>query len=444
MRLQISAPFVLAALAALVPDLAAASSHREAPSISFDPAADNTDLYAWVTPGTHDKLHIVANWIPLEEPSGGPNFHMFSDDVRYEIHLARGDTLTDHVAYYIEFSTTKPAFQKPDDLGAGLINGKEFFIQLTGVSQTYKVTRVDSKGAKTVVAENIQVAPANIGPRTDAVLKNGGYTDAYAASFIKGTNEGGRVWAGPRDDGFYVDLGGVFDLANLRAAGTAQDGVSGFNTHAISLEIPVAKLGAGTGKNGIFGVWSASSRRKVSLRHFNGKSEDYGPWVQVSRLGIPLINEVIIGYQDKDKFNATHPANDVANFGAYVLNPVIVRDADAVGIYEALGVDPAPFKSGRTDILDVLTLGSAVAFGDMLRVDVTKDSGFPNGRPIPGPAANKEGADVTDVLMSVVLSKGMLTLGDGVDYNDKDFLKEMPWLPLPHVGYDGGHGKPTP
>lgn len=446
-------PVVLAAACAgLLSATAGASSHREAPSMAYDPSADNTDLYAWVTPGTHDKLNIVANWIPLEEPSGGPNFNEFSDDVRYEIYVMRGAQNVEVLSYYIEFTTSEPVYTNPGDLGAGLINGKEFFAQLSGQTRTYTVTKVEATGKKTVIAKDVPVAPNNIGPRTSSVVYGKPYDDAFAASFITKTSDGGRVWAGPRDDGFYVDLGGAFDLANLRTKGAAQDGVAGFNTHAIALEIPTGivsadgKVPKAPSTNSIIGVWSASSRRKVTIRRFGGNSRSYGPWVQVSRLGHPLVNEVVIGIQDKDKYNATHPADDVANFGAYVLNPVIVRDAKAVGIYDALGQDYNLFKDNRTDILDILNLGNKeITFADVLRVDLAKDSAYPNGRPlVGGKAANQEQADVTDVLLSVILAKGMLTIADGVDYNDKNFLKDMPWLPLPHAGFDGGHGKPTP
>jgi hypothetical protein len=145
----------------------------------------------------------------------------------------------------------------------------------------------------------------------------------------------------------------------------------------------------------------------------------------------------------------------VQNFGAYFLNPVIVRDAEAVGIYAALGVDPTPFKSNRTDILDVINLKDIPsagahsiplsATGDVLRVDLAADSGFPNGRPIPGGARpDQEQADVTDVLLSLILAGLQLPISDGVDYNDRPFLSQMPFLPLPHRGFDQGHGTTTP
>lgn len=457
-----------AAALAVLAQPAFASSHREAPAIANDPAADNTDLWAWVKSGSHDRLYVVAAWNPLEEPAGGPNFHKFSDDVLYEVHIARGASLKDAVTYQFRFKTTPTPHVDPADLKAPLGGGKEFFAQLSGQTQTMDVYRIDAgdDDAK-LIARDVPVAPINYGPRTQTVLSSLGalssptYDDAFAATFLKPTSEGGQVWAGPRDDGFYVDLGGIFDLANLRAKGVAQDGVAGFNCHAIALEIPTTALtgngkapGNKPGNDTTLGVWTSSSRRQVTVLHHNGTTSTLGPWVQVSRLGLPLINEAVIGIQDKDRYNRTRPYTDVANFGAYFLNPVIVRDAEAVGIYKALGVDPTPFKSNRLDIIDTINLTNIpskgahsfdlAATGDVLRVDMAVDSGFPNGRPIPGARPNQEQADVTDVLLSVLLSKGLVNVSDGVDYNDVNYLADMPFLPLPHRGWDGGHGKPTP
>ncbi len=450
--------------------IAEASSHREAPLIAEDPSADNTDLYAWVTPGTHDKLYIVANFSPLEEPSGGPNFHKFSDDVRYEIHIGRGNhSLRDVYTYYFHFNTSRIGRVDPADLAAPVGGGKEFFSQLSGQQQTYRVFK-KSRANREWVARDVPVAPTNIGPRTFGLVQKGNspsttYDDAYAAEFITdmGTNGAeGRVWAGPRDDGFYVDLGGVFDLANLRPKGTAQDGVAGFNTHSIVLEIPTdiltasfAPPGNTPGDDTTLHIWASASRRQVSVLRNNGRKSNFGGWRRVSRIGLPLVNEAVIGLQDKDKYNRSHPYRDVRNFGAYFLNPIIVRDAEAVGIYAALGVDPTPFKSNRTDILDVINLKDIPSAGahnvplsataDVLRIDMATDSGFPNGRPIPGGVRpDQEQADVTDVLLSLFLAGLQLPISDGVDYNDKDFLTEMPFLPLPHRGYDQGHGIATP
>jgi hypothetical protein len=448
---------------------ARASSHREAPLIAEDPAADNTDVYAWVAPGTHDKLYIVANWIPLEEPAGGPNFHKFSDDVRYEIHIGRGPYHLYSVAdYNIHFHTEQIQNVDVADLTLPPGGGKEFFSQLSGQQQFFTVYK-DMPGGSQIIARNVPVAPLNIGPRTFGLVTKGDapqteYDDAFAARFIHDMGAEGRVWAGPRDDGFYVDLGGVFDLANLRPKGAAQDGVSGFNVHSIVLEIPTTLLtedgnppGNTPSNFSTLNIWASSSRKQVTVRQrgFYGDPIVFGPHIQVSRLGLPLVNEALIGLQDKDKFNRTHPAFDVPLFGAYFLNPVVVRDAEAVGIYAALGVDPTPFKSNRLDIIDIINLKNIPstgahsfgleATGDVLRVDMATDSGFPNGRPLVGGAQpNQEQADVTDVLLSVILAGGALNISDGVDYNDKPFLAEMPFLPRPHRGFDEGHGLPTP
>jgi len=469
----------LALGATAVPMTAHASSHREAPAIAFDPAADNTDLWAWVKPGSHDTLYIVAAYNPLEQPSGGPNFHSFSDDVLYEVHINRGGaSLEDVVTYQIRFQTAAPARVDVADQNAPPGGGKEFFLQLAAGAgggfpvQTYTVTKVEAGKKPVVIAQNVKVAPPNVGQRTfDIVTKaqygstEASYNNAFAASFITNLGQGGaegKVWAGPRDDGFYVDLGGIFDLAGLRAKGTAQDGVAGFNCHAIALEIPTTKLTANGQLPGntpsdatTIGVWASASRRKVTVLRNNGKSDDYGPWVQVSRLGLPLVNEALIGLQDKDKFNRTHPKNDATNFAAYFLNPILVRDAEFAGFYAGTGPlagISAP-KTNRTDILDIINLKNIPStgahnlqtVGDVLRVDLATDSGFPNGRPIAGGSTpNREQADVTNVLLSVILTKGAAAISDGVDYNDRDFLPGTPWLALPWAGDKEGHGKTTP
>ena len=458
------------ALVALVPTAAMASSHREAPAISNDPAADNTDLYAWVAPTTHDKLIVLANYIPLEEPSGGPNFHSFSDDVRYEVHFYKGDDIHhEFVTYQIEFNTSHAARGNAGDPAAGVIgSGLNFFSQISGDAQTYTVKRIAANGQKTTLIQNAPVAPANIGPRTDAVayqaISSGFvYDDAHiAASFIKNTSDGGRVFCGPRDDGFYVDLGGVFDLANLRPNGTAQDGVAGYNTHTIALEIPMSVFFATTpttsSNNSVISVWASASRRKVSVLKNNGEVETSGPFVQVSRLGLPLINEAVIGLQDKDRWNALEPKDDVPKFGGYFLNPVIVRDAQAVGI---LGADISAVDRNRTDILDVIGLKATnppinlTDAGDVLRLDVSHDSAFPNGRALQGAndvfghpmGADQEKGDVTDIEVSLLLTKNpdpvSTGISDGVQHNDKPFLATFPFLALPWRGFDQGHGKTT-
>ena len=457
---MISQTLASAAAAALLcsTGVALASSHREAPAISQDPAADNTDLYAWVD-RDGGNLVVVANYNPLNEPAGGPNFHSFSSSVLYEVNVARGpDSLRPVFTYQFEFRSPRPERVDAGDLDGPLVGGHQFFRQLSGQEQVLTVHRVEHEtGRRRRMGARMPVAPPNIGPRTQAVLFEGApYDDAFAARFIHDLDGGGRVFAGPRDDGFYVDLGGVFDLANLRPRGEAQDGVAGFNTMSIAIEIPLHALTAdgempalAPSAENTLGIWATASRRKTTIRRNNGRVRSFGPWVQVSRLGLPLVNEVLIGIQDKDKFNASRPWQDLRRFAAYFLNPVVVRDAEAVGIYAALEVDPTPFKSDRTDIINIISLNDGTrqinTVGDVLRVDIGTESAFPNGRPIPGGALpHQEQADVTDVLMTVILAGGALPLGDNVDYNDKPFLDEFPFLALPHRGFDEGHGVPTP
>jgi hypothetical protein len=449
--------------------MAAASSHREAPAIGFDPAADNTDVWAWVNDGAHDKMTIVTSYNPLEEPSGGPNYNEFSDDVLYEIHITRGNkSLQDAFTYQIQFSSTDIQRVDVADLKAPLGGGKEFFSQLSGRKQTYWLTKLTHDGTggvkREVLGQGLPVAPVNIGPNTNKIVyQTAKYDAAFMGKFINPlgfAGNQGKVWAGQTDDGFYVNIGRIFDLANL-LGGTAQDNVAGYNNHSIAIEIPTTQLTvdgqapkAGASDENTVGVWASASRRQVRILQRGGGESNFGSWVQVSRLGLPLINEAVIGLQDKDKYNRTKPAMDVTNFGAYFLNPIVVRDAEAVGIYKALGVPQSTvdaLKSNRLDIIDTINLKASghniplTATGDVLRVDLGLDSRFPNGRPIPyGAAPNKEQADVTDVLLSVLLSKGTVAVSDGAQSNDVAFQKEFPYLGVPHEGFGDAHGKSAP
>jgi hypothetical protein len=464
--------------------IAAASSHREAPAIAEDPSADNTDVYAWVQ---GQNLIIIANYIPLEEPAGGPNFHKFSDDVLYEIHLARGGSdLKDALTYQFRFRTTpiqrmNPAADPPIPAPAG---GLEFFSQLSGQSQSYTVTRIQGNNTQ-VLAQNVRVAPPNIGPRTNAVAYTIPDGTSYEQFFVDnaGTtvitslgNGQGRVFAGPRDDGFYVDLGGVFDLAGLRSLlGNPVDNVAKYNTHTIALEIPLTvanggnPITPGASNEQTVGIWASASRRQVRILRKNGDDDHVGPWRQVSRLGLPLINEAVIGLQDKDKYNRTKPQNDLSNFGAYILNPIIVRDAEAVGFYGAGGplepcIPPGGLAELKQNRLDIVTLAiqlqnvpaagdhtgaEAITWiGDVLAVDLGVASGFPNGRPIL-PGTNTEQADVTDVELGLLLCKNNPAvfggvIPDGASSNDATFKNAFPFLASPWEGFANGHGTPAP
>jgi len=285
----------------------------------------------------------------------------------------------------------------------------------------------------------------------------------------------GRAWAGTRDDGFYLDEKGIFDIINLAGLTTiggrktpGEDVFAGFNLNVIALEVPTSRL-TGTGKlpahNGkpgddtLLGVWASASRRKVRVLHRNGEPTQDGPWVQVGREGLPLIDAGMIGVQDQSKYLRTTPLTDVANFAPYFLSPILVRDVEALGIYGALGLDQATIaklKSNRVDILQTINLDNiptpgahhvpiaAGKTGDVLRIDIATDSQFPNGRQIPGKFPNAEQVDVSDVLIGLIVTGTPGSVGDGVNHNDKNYLTEFPWLALPWQGLNEGHGATAP
>ncbi len=496
-----------------------ASSHREALAILNDPCVDNTDVYAWVTPGSHDKMYLIAGYNGVHEPGQGNQQTRLCDDVLYEFHVARGvGDLDDKVTYQIEFNSTPPTRVDPADLSLPPGGGKELLIQLSGMQQTYNVTKIehspswhgkkhgndddfdddddDFNAIRTVIGRNLPVTPPNIGPQTDRLAyglgtfqpyqQNGDpasrevglYDDKFAASFIRPLGpfgSEGRAWAGTRDDGFYLDEKGIFDIINLAGLGgiggrrsPGEDVFAGFNLNVIALEIPTNKV-TGTGKypahNGhpgddtLLGVWASASRRKVKVLHRNGDPTEDGPWIQVGREGLPLIDAGVIGVQDQSKYLRTTPVTDVANFAPYFLNPILVRDAEALGIYSALGLPQATvntLKSNRIDILQTINLDNipspgahhvpiaAGKTGDVLRLDIATDSQFPNGRMIPGKFPNAEQVDVSDALISLIVTGGTIKVGDGVNHNDKNYLTEFPWLALPWQGLNEGHGAPAP
>jgi len=502
-----------------VTSLAQASSHREAPAIAADPAADSTDLYAWVCDqGTAKALCIVANYIPLELPEGGPNYHKFSDDVLYQIHITGNDRsgkpdLSDNLTVDVRFKTATTPRVAADDKTAGPGGGKEFFAQLAGsFDQTADVTiRRPGEGSGERVFQRVKVAPPNIGQRTATfAYKNPSYEE-FAKGFVTTSDRGYRFFAGPRDDAFYVNLAQIFDLGAFVGLNTlggqpfrsraydvdptqtgtfantdktkAPDGVAGFNVHSIALAIPLtelapkgqeasfaAALAAGVPSNAtMLGVWTSASRRasrtlcapnQAGTRSCPSGYQECGPWRQVSRLGLPLINEVVIGVQDKDKYSRTTPANDVNNFGAYFLNPILVRDVEAIGGYAQLGVATVPdsLKYGRVDILQVINLDNIPSAGahsveiangrtgDVLRVDVAVPSAFPNGRPLSGPAvASGKEEDVTDIELSLILTQLKTPVTDYVSGpgDGRKLLSYFPYLGTPFAGDVEGKGRPA-
>jgi Domain of unknown function (DUF4331) len=389
------------------------SSHREAPEISKDPVADSTDLYAFVSPDRPDTVTIIANYIPLQLPSGGPNFFEFGDDVLYEIKVSNSGKAHADVTYQFRFHTVV------SDPGTFLYNTG----QITSLSspnwnrkQFYSVTRVENGNSK-VLAADLSCPPCNVGTHS---IPNIATLDAEATHALPG---GGFVFCGQRLDPFYVDLGSIFDLGDLRPfqgdfliAGSAQPGVNalaGFNVHTIAIQVPITELTNGGARpssaaasDATIGVWTTASRQKSTIIGSSGQSST-GPYVQVSRLGNPLINEVIIPMGEKDYWNTQAPSGD-SQFAKYFANP---------GLAELLPVlYPPAFPNlkalnaagtARADLEAILLTGlpAGVVAGfqnytgstqaDMLRLNVAiapsskpnilgliggDAAGFPNGR----------------------------------------------------------------
>ena len=449
-KLSILAALVAAAIA--VP-LSIGSSHREAPNIMLDPTADNTDVYAFTAKDAPGALTVVANWIPGEVPANGPNFFRFDDRARYYIHTDNDGDGKPDVSYRFQFKTK--------------VNPKSYLQAFPGVEsisdpklyqrQRYSIHREVHRGSRTTtkrIAKNLPVAPSYAGPKTFPNY------DKVANGAIRSIAGGGKVFAGQREDPFFVDLGAVFDAANLRQAtgneGAGKDDLSGFSIHSIVLQIPegqVTKNGkpvsSEKAKNAVVGVWSTTERRKLEVTNarFDSNKGSRGGWVQVSRLGNPLVNEVVIPAGDKDKFNRTTPDNDLKNFGKYVLEP------ELAAVLNALFDINAPEKD-RTDIVQALLQGLPglnQQRKNPLPIDTLKlnlgtppaatenrfgviggdNAGFPNGRRL--------GDDVVDIELQVVagfLKGNMVPLGDGVDRNDRDFLTTFPYLASPTSGFD--------
>jgi hypothetical protein len=399
-----------------------ASSHREAPAIAEDQFADNTDVYAFISPENPDNLVIVANYVPLLIPHSGPNFYRFSDNVAYDIHIDNdGDARSDYILRFT-FRTR--------------VRNGDTFLYNTGtvaslddpnlnVRQTYDVELLNSRG-RTIedLARGVPVAPWHVGDRT---FPEGSYEDV-ALQAVEDNPAGFRFFAGPRDEPFFVDLR-VFDLLGVGGF-PSTDGV---NVMSIVAEIPIAEIAA-SGKRPtassperrrVIGVHATASRRMKRILHDNQPERNRGRFVQVSRLGLPLVNEVLIPLKDKDRFNRARPDRDVANFGAHILFPELPGLLSAV-----LGAGCAETPAeGRLDLVGLLS-PSGTDPADLLRIDVTAgqtfaDSSFPNGRWLED--------DVTDILLTVLCNNGG-ALGDGVDANDLPFTLTFPYLASPHSG----------
>jgi hypothetical protein len=454
------------------PSSGTASSHREAPLIADDPAADNTDVYAFVSPDKASTVTLVANYIPFEDPAGGPNYFKFDPTVVYALHVDNDGDAKEDVSYEFRFETT---VTNPNTFlyNTGQIGSDGNDPDLS-VKQTYSVTRVTGRGTRNseVIGRDLVVPPANIGPRSNPTY------DPYAG--VQSIGPDRQVFAGPRDDPFFVDLGSIFDLGGLRpfnafhriqppsTAEAGQDGLRNYNVHTIALQVPKSDLVKAPNANGILGVYASASRPKIRILRGDGTIDANGPQVQVSRLGNPLVNEVIIPLGQKDRWNASDPADD-KQFERYYVKPELaglvnflypaLPDTDTDNRQDLVAVlltgvklpDGSPFTFTGDTRADLLRLNTAVpptTMPNRLGVLAGDLQGFPNGRRLAD--------DVTDIELRAVacgygtVLNGLLglcnrppndTISDGesetseANRNENAFLPKFPYVAAPNQGY---------
>jgi hypothetical protein len=357
------AKFLSATLLFAVSGLPAlASSHSEAPLISMDRFADNTDTYAFrsVEPGREGFVTLIGNWIPFQEPSGGPQFYRFDDTVLYEFKIDNtGDGLED-ITYQFQFTTQ--TVRGNTVLGMSTLNQDAIINSLTDPDynqfQTYTVRRIDRQSGRRgrLVASGLRTPPSNIGPRTTP-----NYEQNLGQPAVYNLPGGGKVFAGQRDEYFYIDVGGVFDTVNLRSIGAngGVDSTKGFNISTIAIEVPIQDLtrnravpSGPTDPNAVVGVWATSSRRTLRVINPNGTRFNEGPFVQISRLGNPLVNELVIPLELKDAFNSLSPQFDAVAAPA-VLDPELARLLQAIF---GINIPPPP----RNDLVSIFATGIPV------------------------------------------------------------------------------------
>jgi hypothetical protein len=445
------------------------SSHREAPRIMLDPSADNTDVYAFVAPDAPGKLTVVANWVPLESPAGGPYFGKLDPEAQYYVKIDNTGDGVEDVAYRWAFHNT---FRNPKSFlyavpPVNSINDPNLnFVQ--SYDLYYERYRAGREVSSRQIAHNIPVAPDNVGPKT---MPNYANVSSGAVRTLKG---GGKTFVGPVDDPFFVDLGAVFDGINIDKPGRpmiglgnqggGKDDLSGYNTHSFVLQVdasdvtrdgrPVTGPKAG---NAVVGVWATTERKVIKV---NRHGDEVVRFKQVSRLGNPLINEVIVPIGQKDKYNATAPADDAKNFGAAALSP---EPAKILNALFNLGIK----ENNRTDIVQALLTGvpgltqiarNAVP-ADTLKVNLGvppaatpnrfgvlagDTQGFPNGRRLTDDVTDIELRVIGGALLKPEDGGKQLPLGDGVDANDKPFRTSFPYVALPDSGFDAKFGRVEP
>lgn len=444
----------------MVAPFVGASSHREAPAIADDPPADITDLYAFRSPDAPDTVTLIMNTWPFEEPMGGPNYFKFDENVRYEINISNDGGVNRDVVYRVEFRTE---IQNPNTF---LYNFGPF--QRTtdpnlNVRQFATLTRL-AGGGEMVLGTDLPVQPVSIGPRSNPPMEGDAVGVSGRPEVSELANGEGMFYAGQRGDPFYVDLG-IFDLLALRNPGV--NSLAGYNVQSIALQVPINRLtsdgngvSSASASNAVIGVWATTSRqqrRVLSESGFGLNTE--GSFVQISRLGNPLVNEVVVPLQFKDTFNGTEPAGDAAFLPK-------VQDPELPKLLKALyGIDAPP--APRDDLVTIFLKGipgvnqpenvtpsemlrlnmgiaptaGAVGEGNRMGVLANDAGGYPNGRRLED--------DVVDIAMQAMAGATPLTpdfntapnntLGDSVNRSDQTFNSLFPYLSAPHVGWDHRH-----
>jgi hypothetical protein len=461
------------------------SSHREAPEISKDPVADNTDLYAFVSPDHPDKVTLIANFIPLQSPDGGPNFYEFGDDVAYRINIANRGKAHPDIVYEFRFRT--------------VVRNPETFLyntgRITSITDTtwnrpqfYTVTRREGDDDESqVLGHDLTCPPVNIGFRSTP-----DYANTFTHAAVHSLGHGRRVFAGQRADAFFVDLGSIFDLGALRpfenlhlipsAAAAGVNGLQGFNVHAIALQVPITDLthhGVSPtdpmDPKAVIGVWASAHRRSARVYDEHGhRWHEHGSLRQVSRLANPLVNEVIIPMGDKDRWNRARPDDD-ADFAKYVLHP------ELAGLLPVLypGVFPrlAAYTKPRADLNAILMTGippgvipgfqnfTGTTEADLLRLNVAIPptpantppspygilggdlAGYPNGRRLADDVIAISLRAVAGAALPLVdpsftpdaAASGLL---DGTSNTNPPVHNTFPYLGTPASGYASTPGHP--
>lgn len=447
-----------------------ASSHSEAPLTARDRFIDNTDTYAFrsIEPGREDYVTIIANYIPFQQPSGGPHFFRWDDTALYEIKIDNDGDGVEDISYQFTFLTK---IKNGDTvLGQGAANQDVVITSLDDPDynepQTFWVRKIEHKKNRNgqLIASALTVPPANIGPK---VTPN--YEENLGEKAVHQLAGGERVFAGQRDEGFFVDVGGVFDGLNLKSVGMngGYDYTRGFNVSTIAIEVPIKHLtrsgnkpASPTAADAVVGVWATASRRSTTVIKDDGTRVLDGKFKQVSRLGNPLVNEVVIPLKLKDAFNSLSPKDDAVAAPA-VLDPELPKlmkavfgikvptepRNDLVAIFATgIAVNPITGPNYTTFLSDgkpheYIRLNTAIPVTPFDKINTLgllggDVAGFPNGRRVQD--------DVVDIALRAVAGGTPFTpefnvapnnaLGDGASSNDMPFLTRFPYLAPPHAG----------